>query len=189
MADNPSSFNLKVTRKQGVMLAVLGVVLAYVVFQGSPQPDAANQAASADAESPPARRKLSTKPVQVATLRRISMPVEQMIKQNPFAKLPDPPKPLPPTPKVVAPQVTVTVVKASAPSPEVLEAEKQTKERRQKIQQTIAELQGAKVKMILKTDKKTSAMIGNRLVSEGDVIDGVRIVSMLPSGVIVKPAE
>lgn len=187
MPDTPKGFAVRISRKQGVLLAVLGAVLSYVVLQGDSTKGTNDQTEVADADKPTARRKVTPRPAPNVELRRVTMPVEQMQKQNPFAKLAVPPKPA--SPKVVAVTVPIAVVSAPTPRPEVLAAEKRAKERREKIQQTIAELQGQKVKMILRTDNKTSAMIGNRLVSEGDLIDGVRVVSILPTGVIVKPAS
>lgn len=182
MPDQPKSFTARITRKQGILLGVLGVVLVYVMMQGMGE----SPETSTEPEAPAARRKtaaVSTRATSTVELKRVSLPIEQIVQQNPFAKLVAPPKPEPKKPE----PPPVAIVSVAVPKPPDPVIEKRAKERQERIQQIIAELHGHKVRMILRTDKKTSAMIGNRLVSEGDVIEGVRIISILPTGVIVKP--
>lgn len=43
--------------------------------------------------------------------------------------------------------------------------------------------------MILRSGEKVSAMIGERLIREGEIIDGVRIVSILPNAVLAEVTQ
>lgn len=182
MPDKPKSFSARITRKQGILLGVLGLALAYVVLQGSGE----STETAGEPETPAARKKAAAsgpRATSTVELRRVSLPIDQIVQQNPFAKLVAPPKPEPKKPE----PPPVAIVSVAVPKPPDPIVEKRAKEKQERVQQIIAELHGQKVKMILRTDKKTSAMIGNRLVSEGDVIEGVRIISILPTGVVVRP--
>jgi hypothetical protein len=52
----------------------------------------------------------------------------------------------------------------------------------------IADLYRQKVSLILRTGPKTTVIIGGCRFHEGDIVDGVRIVSIHPNGVLVEPA-
>ncbi|MDB5336509.1 MAG: hypothetical protein JWN70_2128, partial [Planctomycetaceae bacterium] len=61
-------------------------------------------------------------------------------------------------------------------------------EKRNESAAAIAEWKTRRVSLIFRDGNKVSAVIGDQLVHEGDVIQGVRVISILPNGVLVAPA-
>ncbi len=180
--------SLGMTRAQGLTIGALVAILVGAIFYGQSGNTPANSDANV-AVTPPASqdaaRPASTAVVPVKiTTHWPAVSRERMLQHNPFKHLELPPDvsaeaqpeapPDEPTPDATA--------EAAAAEAAALAAEKQ-----KKAQEILTEFQDRKVQMILRTGGKASAMIGNRLVHEGDIIGGIRIVSILPNGVLIEP--
>ncbi len=191
MADHSAPKYLGMTVKQAILIGVLLVVFAGVLLSGQGGTESAgataDPAVTAVTATPdqPAPRRPSATPDSVAPVTHWpKVSLAEMLQHNPFQKpaaLQEAP------PESAAPAVVETEPAApETPDPALVALEA---ERRKKVSATLADLQSQKVKVILRTNQKVSAVIGDRLIHEGDVIDGVKIVSILPNGVIVAPAD
>ena len=60
--------------------------------------------------------------------------------------------------------------------------------RGEKAESLLAEFKTRKVKLIFRTNNKACALIGDRLIKEGEIIDGIKIVSISNNGVVVQHA-
>ena len=55
------------------------------------------------------------------------------------------------------------------------------------IQQRLTKFRGQKVSVLLRTsDGGSAALLGGRLVREGDVVDGIRVLSISADGVVLE---
>jgi hypothetical protein len=185
MADDSKPSRPLMTRKQGIMIGALGIVLAGVLVFG--QDSSAKPGGAADAgvttEAPRTARQPGKSAVVVKTTAWPKVTLDEMLRHNPFATPNLPPEGPPETPTPVKPQSVISEAQAA----EKLQAETSRDEQRIKRAALVADWQNQKVKLILRTDRGVSAMIGDRKVREGQIIDGVRIVSIRPTGVLVEP--
>lgn len=62
-------------------------------------------------------------------------------------------------------------------------------ERNKRREQLVEELRRTRVSMIFRSDAGNAAVIGNRVLKEGEIVEGVRIVSITNSGITVEPSE
>lgn len=181
---------LGMTRNQAVMIGALVAVLvgAIIYGQSGTKPAEGEAAAAVPAPAapeavPPQRESAST---IVGTTRWPVVSLDRMLQHNPFKHIDLPTEPVveeePESPPAETP--TAPTADAVAADLAVLKAERQ-----KRVQEMLDELRDQKVQLILRSGDKVSAMIGTRLVHEGDLIDGVRIVSILPNGVIVEPED
>jgi hypothetical protein len=58
-----------------------------------------------------------------------------------------------------------------------------------KSEAALGAMQSKRVRAIFMTERGPAAMLGATLVHEGDVVEGVRVVSIRADGIIVEPAE
>ena len=184
MADKSETKYFGMTPKQAVMIGVLGTMLVGVILfgQGGETPvETDDVAATAESGQNNARRKTSTSdPVaHVAHWPKVSL--DEIIKHNPFSGPAV-------TPDVATIETVTSPVEEEPPSATADETEREEieQERQRKAATLLAEFQSQKVKMVLRTNNKVAAVIGDQLVHEGDVIDGIRIVSILSNGVVVE---
>ncbi|MDB5388212.1 MAG: hypothetical protein JWM11_3858 [Planctomycetaceae bacterium] len=163
------------------MIGVLGAALIGVLVFGQDGGAAAvNDAATTE---PRARRRAADPAVKSKATVWPKVSLEEMLAHNPFAQpnLPKETEPKIPAPEEVAAAEAKTLESAKAKS---LEVERQTK-----VDAVMTDWRNQKVNMILRTDRGVTALIGDRKVREGQIIDGVRIVSIRPNGVIVEPVS
>ena len=183
MADKSKTTRPGVTRKQAIVLGALSAMLIAALYS-SQDTGATTDSTSVTTDARAARRKAAAAPTVAATVRWPSVTLEQTLKHNPFAELEVPVEP----PSQTTPETVTSTPPVPVTSEEEPEIDPVEENRRRKSEETLAQLQSHKVSMILRTGKKASAMIGGRLVHEGDIVDGVRIVSILPNGVLVESA-
>jgi len=184
MADLSNNPRTGITRKQGILLGVLSAVLAAVLWFGQGGAETLETQAASKAESGP-RAARNKQVLAESTTRKTSWPkvaLDTMLLNNPFA-LPEELQISPP--EEVPVEIEETAIAAAAETAK----QKMDEEERLKVQGVMANLKSQKVTMILRTNKDATAIIGDRVVHEGDVIEGVKIVSILPTGVLIEPAQ
>jgi hypothetical protein len=186
MTDNTMTARLRMNRKQALLVGVLASVLVgvlYTSYDGSAAPDAIAAATSSEARASTARRNAATSPTVVPGPRWPKVALDQTLSHNPFAE---------PEAKPESRSTTSLATASTSAETAIREMETETTpaqdEQHRLTAATLAKLQNQKVSMILLTGKKTAAVIGGHLIHEGDLVDGVRIVSILPNGVLVEPA-
>lgn len=165
-AKTPGSADAERRKKLAAgLLLVVFVVVIYVQFGGG---------AEAEIEIP--KRRPET-PVQTAAAdgRRSTrawpaVKLAEVIEKNPF-------RPIRPIEKAEATEPVV-------PTPEAEAAAAAATENRA----ALNAFASRKVDAIIATARGPAAMIGAKLVREGDVVDGVRIVSIQADGIVVEPA-
>lgn len=160
------------------MLILLGVVL-YDRADSSHSNDGAGLGTN---ETGPRRRKSSAAVVAQPALKWPKFALEEVLLHNPFEPAPMPVE------ETKTPEAA-PVLQEPLPTPEAIREENASEDRRKSVAAVIAELKQQRVRMILRTDKSVSAVIGDRVLRAGDVFDGVRVKSILPNGIVVEPAE
>lgn len=172
---------LGMTPKQAVLIGTLGVVLVGVMLygQGDGQPAAQT---TTEATPPASRRRVAPTNTAAVHTKWPDVSLEQMLQHNPFAA------------RNVAssesnPSAEIAAAPVEPPVESAAEANPVANERREKAEAFLAELRTQRVKLILRTGEKVSAMIGERLIHEGEVIDGVRIISILPNAVLAEVTQ
>lgn len=174
------------TRKKACLIAVLATVLAFVLLRQPADPEPvsadANTAMGASAASTPSRKEPTESPSISPTANWPDIAIEETLANNPFASLAFVPisateDKLPPP---VADAAHATSPVSAGESPVDHEAAKQD---------ALAEFQRLGVSMILKNKSKTCAVVGGQVVHEGDIIHGVRIVTITSREVIVEPVN
>lgn len=185
MSDLNSSNQSGINRKQIILIAVLGTIFAGVLIfgqNGSESTDLAAESTDAGSVRRTGRTPSNVPSEPLRTVRWPTVELEDILRQNPFQSREE---------LVVKEEIPVpkALVVESPPVPtDVTEkAAEVDAERREKMAALISEFQTAKVKMILRNGKQATAMIGERVIREGQVIDGVKIVSIRSDGVIIEP--
>lgn len=185
MADPTTAPVRHVTRQQAIVLAVLGAALLAALLINPSSDNSQNNNAVSTAAS--ARQRRSPEPTKSASWKpnwpKVSL--DKMLHQNPFAAIDvttaAPATNTPETVIAATPNENPPVDANSEPEDAAVAAQRRTSE------ETFAAFTSQKVKMTLRTGANVSALIGERLVHEGEIIDGIRIVSILPTGVLVEP--
>ena len=196
MADQPSSSPARspaqgISRKQLILMAVLGIGLIIVVLYGQPDPGTATTEAGPETAGGlaalPSRRPSTAVATSARKNRWPVLAIERVIQTNPFAELAIPAGPpfLQAKP-VVEPPEAPTITEASEVEASANNEPEEASQTR--MADVIADLKSRKVKMILRTNGKASALIGDRILQEGDVIDGFRVITIGPNGIIVRAA-
>jgi hypothetical protein len=149
------------------LLFVAFVVVLFVQFSGGGE---------AEIEIPPRRPVKSASSTAAGDARRASRAwpearLDQVLKSNPF-------RPLRPVEKEPEPE----------PEPEVAEKDKPDAAA-EADRSALNAFANRRVGAIVYTKSGPAAMIGTTLVREGDVIDGVRVVSIQADGIVVEPAR
>ena len=187
MADVSKTTTPRITRRQAIVIGALALVLVGTVIAQLGGNHSALAKAGVNAAPTAAQNAtaLPNGPASKVIWPQVSL--DEMLRHNPFAE--------PASPVPVKVEIPALVV-ATPPTGDLMtasdsekEEEQLSEQRRQKVNAALAALRSDKVTMILRTDRKVSAMIGNRLVREGDIVDGVRIVSIQTNGVLVEPAD
>lgn len=175
---------LGMNRQQGALIGTLSLVLVGVLYFGQGSSETAPDVTAADSARPSASRRAMPAQAAATVTKWPSVSLEQMLQNNPFAAR----RELSVTastdanaaPKTPAESVSETSTASTT------EPDSAPNELRQRAEAFLDELRTQRVKMILRSGKNVSAMIGERLIREGDVIDGVRIVSILPNAVLAE---
>lgn len=172
MAAALSSSNPRVSAKQAGMIGVLVVVLVGVVVYGQPEAETVETPAAVVAETP------VTRPVKTSPPKKkkwVKVALDEAVQTNPFAELTVPQAPAAAEQEPVA-QEAVAEMEALAEAAKAREA-------------AIADLRTQKVSVILRHSGQATAMIGGRMVREGDLLNGFRVISILPTGVVFEADE
>ncbi len=172
MAAAINSSNPRVNAKQAVIIGVLGVVLVGVLVYGQPEAETVESPAAVAAETPVVR------PVKTSPPKKkkwVKVALDKAVETNPFAELTIPKAPAAAEPEPVARE-------AAAEMEAIAEAAKAR-------EAAMADLRTQKVSVILRHSGKATAMIGGRMVREGDLLNGFRVISILPTGVVFEAEE
>ncbi len=190
MADKMFGISLADQRAKYLLVAVLGaILLAVIVWPGEAPPAAAGTGAPArhgettgQPTQPAGRPAVSAKAKAAGkkpTLRRAftaapAGELEATLKFNPFA----------------ASELLQAQLPGSQPTPTDKQAQEEQAERTRALAtaQRLNEFRTKKVKLLLRTpDGAAAALIGDELlVREGQIVDGLRIVSISHEGVVVE---
>jgi hypothetical protein len=175
-----------------VVVALAAVLLALIVWPGDAppaQPGAAATAAQADVHAAaPGSGKVSGKTGATAVRKSRARPIivadreaelDMALRFNPFAQM-----------SRLEAQSLNSETTGSDPSLEPAEEEIAERARAQTVEQRLSEFRGQKVSVLFRTaEGGATAMIGTRLVHEGDIVDGVRVLSISTEGVVLEAAE
>jgi hypothetical protein len=188
MADTVFGFKLENRRAAWLVIGGLAAVLfaVLVLDEGeSEAPDAAaassvgsarNAGTPGDATSVGAPRGApSGSSRSVRKIRQWpEIDLADVLKQNPF---------------MLSDQATEELALQTGEAKETLptDEEIQAALRQKRLGETLDELRRTGVSAIFRTAQGNAAVIGNRTLKEGDVIDGVRIVSISDKGIVVEP--
>lgn len=195
MADKLFGISLQDQRaKWLVVIALAAVLLAVIVWGGEAPPAAATTSTAAstrhgDVAHRPAPNagnaavkgaaKTTVKTTVTKSRSRLKVAtdpeneLEMTLRFNPFALRP-------------TLQVPVPGTESSTPDQQAQE-ELAERARVLAVQQRLSEFKGQKVNVLLRTsDGVAAARIGRRLVHEGDIVDGIRILSISSDGVVVE---
>lgn len=187
MATESQGSRPALTRKQGIMIGVLGAILVGVLVSG--QSEGTTTGATAEADPALSRPRTARQSASATTAGKLTVwpkvSLDEMLLHNPFAQPEMLRDSIPETPP--AAEVEAAAAAAEAESLQAARSKELDDEQREKLEAVMAEFKNQKVKMILRTDRGVTAVIGDRKVREGDIIDGVRIVSIRPDGVIIEP--
>jgi len=191
MADQSSSSPSRpagqgIHRQQLMLIGVLGAGLLVVVFYGQPGSGDSNTEGvdtAGTVDVLPSRRPSRVASATSQKERWPTLALDRVIATNPFAELALPPgtvvPPLPPVEEPVHEPVESVEPETTPDDPQ--------EETATDMLEVIAEMKARKVKMIFQTNGKSSALIGDRMVQEGEIIDGFRVVTIGPNGVTVRP--
>jgi hypothetical protein len=177
-----------------VVVALAAVLLALIVWPGDAppaQPGASATAAHPQADvhaSVPGSSKVSGKTGTTAARRSRARPIvvadreaelETTLRFNPFAQM-----------SRLEAQSHNGETTLSDPNLEPAEEELAERARAQTVEQRLSEFRSQKVSVLFRTTEGgATAMIGTRLVHEGDIVDGVRVLSISTEGVVLEAAE
>lgn len=191
MSDKSNSDRRGVTPKQLVLIGILVAVLAGVLISGqsgSENPPTDGQEASIANPARPSSRAQRNSASAEAKTPATSWPeisLEEALRHNPFretAPLHDALS----TEEQHAPTESESTIVTNDRQPGI---EAKDEDLRETVATSTADPRSLRVSMILRNGRKLCAVIGERLVREGDVIDGLRIVSISTSGVVVERAS
>ncbi len=169
------------TRSKVLVIAALASVLAYLLLGQPADPDAA---VAPPGDTAVIEKKESAGEASTATKSwKPAWPeiaLADALDHNPFAAMKA--APAPPVAEIIQPSPPpAPAVKETQPDEEAPDdADKQA---------ALENFRRQGVSMILKNKSKACAVVGGRLVHEGDVVDGVRIVTITSQAVIVEPAK
>lgn len=168
MAEIPAGQTADAERRKKIaagLLFVAFVVVLFVQFSGGGQ---------AEIELPPRRPRPTTMTASADARRTLrSWPeaqLDQVLKANPF-------RPLRPVEEEPEPEAKPEVAATDAPDAAIAAD-----------RSALNAFSNRRVGAIVYTKNGPAAMIGTTLVREGDVIDGVRVVSIQADGIVVEPA-
>lgn len=178
--------SLGLTRKKAILIGVLASALAYLLVWQPVDPEAPPVDSPATAGERPSRRSSPNGDVAAVsaswTPAWSNLSLEETLARNPFTPL-----------NLEQNRATVENLKPAASAPPtvaVTDADEDAGASSDAEQEAaLIEFQRLGVTMILKHKADTCAVVGGRLVHAGDVIDGVRIVTITSSEVIVEPAS
>lgn len=178
---SPTATKKKVTPNQLILIGVLVLTLAFVLFsgQGSSQTGAAKTVTNA---APPVAPAASPKSGVVAPVQWPVVSLDQMLGHNPFESMTDRDVKKSTESSVDADKAAGSNATGGESSPDGEDP------RDQKARSLLSEFRSRKVKLIFRTNNKACALIGDRLIKEGEIIDGVKIVSISNNGVVVQHA-
>lgn len=189
MADKLFGVSLQDQRIKWLVVGALAAVLLAVIFWEGEAPPAAATASTATGarpgvavhRSPTVARKASAKTAVKKSRFRPDVAakpedeLEMTLKFNPFAPRPS-----------LQPQLTGETT-ATDPQLEEAQQERAEKARALAVQQRLSEFKGQKVSVLLRnSDGASAALIGGRLVREGDIVDGIRVLSISTDGVVLE---
>jgi hypothetical protein len=167
-----------------LVVALAAVLLAVILWGGDAPPaqaTAARQGAAAHRSAPASGKTLGNTVKKTTTRKPRSRPnvtiqpedeLEMTLKCNPFALKPALQRQLPGN---------------IEPDDEQARKELAEKARAHAVQQRLSEFRGKKVSVLLRnSDGGAAALIGSKLVREGDIIEGIRVLSISSDGVVVE---
>lgn len=192
-----STSSARLSPKQAITIAGLVGVLLYVLVFSSVPNDGQTAAGLASTETLLLKRDRLAVEAKTAAKRWPAISLADMLQQNPFKPIESPiaEPPLATADDNIEIEVAEVFEDNMTPddiaddeSPDQSIADLKSKHAEiDRKGDSLTALQGHKVKMMLRTGNKVSALIGDRLVHEGDIIDGHRIISILPKGIRVEP--
>jgi hypothetical protein len=181
MTDRPPRPFLGITPKQGAILAILAGVFGFLLFgqnDGTGEPAEEDIAAT---ESGP--RRPSTASAGAAARRTPNWPeieLDQALAHNPFLPLAADETSSPAEQALIDAKTAEAAAGATPTADDAADGSSDA---------AVAEFQSRGVTMIFRNKDKTCAVIGDRVVQTGDVIDGVRVVAITNTEVVVEPAS
>ncbi|HUQ71765.1 MAG TPA: hypothetical protein VM165_19705 [Planctomycetaceae bacterium] len=191
MADKSTSVRRGMSPKQWALIGVLIAVLAGVLVSGrtgpeSPATDGQEPSAANPARpSSRANRHAASAEAKTSATAWPEISLETALSHNPFRET-APLQAAISEEEQNAPPESETPLTANGPSPAV---EMKEEDLGNAVAASTADPQSLRVSMILRNGPKLCAVIGERLVREGDVIEGLRIVSISTAGVVVERAS
>ena len=183
MADKLFGISLRNNRVKWLLVAGLAGVLWFVITGGDgAPPDPAGVAAGQRARRPAIPVPGTTERAKVARFRwngaRVSdAEFEQMLQVDPFARKP-----------ALQQQLQIALAPAASESDMQTAQEEATREAAAlAVQHRLKEFQAMKIHVVLRnSDGTAAALLGKRIVREGQVLDGVRILSISTDGIVVE---
>ncbi len=190
MADKVFGISLQDQRMKYLLVAVLAAVLVAVIAWPGAAPPAESRAAvagvrpiaTAHRSAPASSKTVANSAAKTASTKSRPRPkissasqdeLETTLKFNPFA-----------------PRTALeTQIASEMPSSEQ-EAQEEAAEKARVLaaEQRLSEFRGQKISIVLRMSDGVSAVrIGKRLIHEGEVVDGIRVLSISADGIIVEP--
>jgi hypothetical protein len=170
-----------VTPKQGVVIAGLAGVLGFLfINQDHPTGEQSSDAMTA-AEAPRTSSRNAAAKSPTWTPKWPEVAFDEAVGHNPFAPLT--------VSSESAPLATDQALIATQEAGAGMDSLPEDGVGDEAAADAVAEFQSRGVSMIFRNKQKTCALIGDRVVQEGDVVDGVRIVAITTTEVIVEPAK
>ncbi len=189
MADKMFGISLEDQRMKYGVVAVLAAILLTVVAWPGNAKQAPVAGVAAPARPGDAHRQPAQASGKAAASNAANVAVKKPVARRPVAAVSE--EELQSTLQF-NPFVASALLQAQLPGSQQTssqQAEEQSAEKARALaaQQRLSEFKEQKVSVVFRTtDGTTAALIGKRVVREGDVIDGVRIVSISHEGVLVE---
>jgi len=165
MPDNQPNKKKSITPAKLVLIGILGLVLLFVLLKPNDKPEPILIAKDSSKPEPVASSspvvKQSRKPRKITNWPKIDL--EETIAHNPFV-MPD----------------------SSELDPENTDPNQNQAEN---LKRFLSELRNENVSLIIQGPEKSMAVIGERTVQKGDVINGFRIVEIHSDGVVVEVSD
>jgi len=181
VADFQSGKPAAVTPRQLLVVGVLGVVLVVVLvvqFGGATSPTAdvgpvgpTSPSGLVAGPRPPARPSSSVAESKTALAAWPKLTAEAAAEYDPFA-----------VPKTMAEKIAASTSAQNRKS-------QKASPKRDASAEKVAALRSKGISLIVRGQRGTVAMIGNRVVRVGDMVEGYRVVSIDLQGVVLAPAD
>lgn len=182
MASPTTALPRTITLRQKILLGGLGVALVGVLLiPNGKSPETVEDSAQSGGRRRPSQDSVATAQHEIR-IRWPDISLDDVLAHNPFGRLPTPDAAATTDSEPVAPEPPTEVADTNPEpadgTPSVIDQDE--------FGEAVRRL---RVSLIVTGEKGPAAVIGNRIVHVGDLVDGCRIISISDAGVIVAPAD